>query len=83
MEIGDPVVMPRKYKSVIAIGRVNGDYKYRPDAPSDSRHVRQVTWLKRDVERAALKGDLRDSMGSFRTVSELSRVTQRGGCSRF
>ena len=37
------------------------------------RHVRQVTWLKRNVERAALRGDLRDSMGSFRTVSELSR----------
>ena len=73
MDIGDLVVMPRKYKSVIAIGRVTGDYKYRSDAPSDSRHVRQVTWLKRDVERAALKGDLRDSMGSFRTVSELSR----------
>ena len=73
MEIGDLVVMPRKYKSVIAIGRVAGDYKYRSDAPPDSRHVRQVTWLKPDVERAALKGDLRDSMGSFRTVSELSR----------
>ena len=73
MEIGDLVVMPRKYKSVIAIGRVSGDYKYRSDAPSESRHVRQVSWLKRDVERAALKGDLRDSMGSFRTVSELSR----------
>jgi len=33
----------------------------------------KVTWLNRDIERAALKGDLRDSMGSFRTVSELSR----------
>ena len=82
MEIGDLVVMPRKYKSVIAIGRVAGDYKYRSDAPPDSRHVRQVTWLKPDVERAALKGDLRDSMGSFRTVSELAGVTRRSGCSR-
>ncbi len=37
------------------------------------RHVRPVTWLRRDVQRAAVRGDLRDSMGSFRTVSELSR----------
>lgn len=73
IETGDIVVMPRKFKSVIAIGRVTGDYEYRSDAPRDQRHVRRVTWLRRDVERAALKGDLRDSMGSFRTVSELSR----------
>ena len=73
MEIGDLVVMPQKNKSVVAIGRVSGDYQYRADAPPESRHVRQVTWLKRNIERAALKGDLRDSMGSFRTVSELSR----------
>jgi restriction system protein len=73
MEIGDLVIMPQKYKSVIAIGQVTGGYRYRSDAPPDLRHVRQVTWLKRNVERAALGGDLRDSMGSFRTVSELSR----------
>jgi restriction system protein len=73
MAIGDLVVMPRKYKSVVAIGRVTGEYEYRSEAPAELRHVRKVTWLKRNVERAALKGDLRDSMGSFRTVSELSR----------
>jgi restriction system protein len=73
MEIGDLVVMPQKHKSVIAIGRVTGGYRYRSEAPPELRHVRPVTWLKRNVERAALRGDLRDSMGSFRTVSELSR----------
>jgi len=73
MEIGDLVVMPQKHKSVIAIGRVTAEYQYRSDAPPESRHVRQVTWLKRNIERAALRGDLRDSMGSVRTVSELSR----------
>jgi restriction system protein len=73
MKVGDLVVMPRKNKSVIAIGRLTGDYQYRSDALPGWRHVRQVTWLKRDVERAAIRGDLRDSMGSFRTVSELSR----------
>jgi restriction system protein len=73
MEIGDLVVMPRKHRSVIAVGQITGNYLYRFDAPPDLRHVRQVRWIKRNVERAALRGDLRDSMGSFRTVSELSR----------
>jgi restriction system protein len=73
MEIGDLVVMPQKHKPVIAIGRVTGGYHYRSEAPPELRHVRPVTWLKGNVERAALRGDLRDSMGSFRTVSELSR----------
>ena len=73
MQVGDLVVMPRKYKSVIAIGRVIGEYRYRPEVTPDMRHTRRVKWLRRDVERAAVRGDLRDSMGSFRTVSELGR----------
>jgi restriction system protein len=73
MKVDDLVVMPQKHKSVIAIGRVTGEYQYRANAPRDLRHVRPVAWLKHDVERAAVRGDLRDSMGSFRTVSELSR----------
>jgi hypothetical protein len=73
MQVGDLVVMPQKYKPVIAIGRVTGGDEYRGDAPSELRHVRRVKWLNRAVERTAVGGDLRDSMGSFRTVSELSR----------
>jgi restriction system protein len=73
MQVGDLVVMPRKYKPVIAIGRVTGKYEYWRDAPSEMRHRRQVEWLNSKVERAAVGGDLRDSMGSFLTVSELSR----------
>jgi restriction system protein len=56
MAVGDLVVMPLKYKSIVAIGRVAGEYQYRSDAPSELRHVRQVAWLKRNVERAALRG---------------------------
>ena len=70
---GDLVVMPRKYQSVIAIGRVQGNYEYRADAPPGHRHIRPVEWLAKSVERAAVAGDLRDSMGSLLTVSELSR----------
>lgn len=73
IQTGDLVVMPRKYQSVIAIGRVTGSYEYRADAPPGYRHVRPVQWLITDVERAAVAGDLRDSMGSLLTVSELRR----------
>jgi restriction system protein len=71
MEIDDLVVMPRKFKPVIAIGRLTGVYEYRPDAAVGYRHIRQVAWLNPAVERAAVRGDLRDSMGSLLTVSEL------------
>jgi restriction system protein len=73
MQIGDLAVMPQKYKPVIAIGRLVGDYEYHADATAGYRHVRQVDWLNTEVERAAVGGDLRDSMGSFLTVSELSQ----------
>lgn len=73
MAVGDLAVMPLKNTPYVAIGRVSGDYRYRADAPPEQRHVRPVEWIKDNVLRVALKGDLRDSMGSFRTVSELSR----------
>ena len=63
----------RRSISLIAIGRLIGDYEYHADAPGGYRHVRRVDWLNTEVERAAVGGDLRDSMGSFLTVSELSQ----------
>lgn len=73
MAVGDLAVMPRRNTPYVAIGRVTGSYLYQADAPPEQRHVRPVEWVKHNVLRVALKGDLRDSMGSFRTVSELSR----------
>ncbi|MGW0731630.1 CBS domain-containing protein [Streptomyces sp. NPDC002851] len=73
MATGDLVVMPRKDRPVVAIGRLTGDYEARSNSVPAFRHVRAVTWLRTNVERAAIKGDLRDSMGAYSTVSELSR----------
>ena len=73
MQLGDLVVMPQKYKPVIAIGSLAGDYEYHADAQGSYRHVRRVKWLNSEVERAAVGGDLRDSIGSLLTVSELSQ----------
>ena len=71
MQIGDLIVMPRKFKPVIAIGQLAGVYEYQHETATNYRHVRQVRWLNTAVERAAVRGDLRDSMGSLLTVSEL------------
>ncbi|MFG3259877.1 CBS domain-containing protein [Streptomyces sp. NPDC048172] len=73
MDVGDLVVMPRKFQQIVAIGRLAGPYEYRSDQPVGYRHVRKTDWLVRDVDRAAIKGDLRDSMGAFLTISELTR----------
>lgn len=70
--VGDFVVMPRKYRDVVEIGQIMGGYSYRADQPVGYRHIRPVKWLN-TVERAAISGDLRDSMGTLLTVSELSR----------
>ncbi|MEY9847989.1 restriction system protein [Streptacidiphilus sp. BW17] len=73
MAVDDLVVMPRKYRKVVAIGRLTGDYEFRADAPAGLRHVRGITWIRKDVDRAVVDGDLRDSMGAFLTISELNR----------
>jgi restriction system protein len=73
METGDLVVMPRKYLAVVAIGRLTGGYEYRSDAAPGFRHTRKVEWVRTQVKRAAIGGDLRDSIGAFLTVSELRR----------
>lgn len=72
MEVGDLVVMPRKFQGSVAIGRLTGDYEYRAEAPPGFRHTRKVDWV-RHVERGLIGGDLRDSIGAFLTVSELTR----------
>ncbi|OON72497.1 restriction endonuclease [Streptomyces tsukubensis] len=73
METGDLVVMPRKFLGVVAIGQLSGGYEYRREAAPGFRHTRKVEWVRSQVERTAIGGDLRDSIGAFLTVSELSR----------
>ena len=73
MQSGDLVVMPRKYQPVVSVGKLTGKYEYRDAAAPGFRHVRPVDWVRPAADRAAIGGDLRDSMGAFSTVSELSR----------
>ncbi|MGC9670608.1 CBS domain-containing protein [Planosporangium sp. 12N6] len=74
IEVGDLVVVPLKTREgQIAIGQVTGPYRYRADAPEGFRHVLPVTWLRTDVQRADVRPDLLNSMGSLLTVFGLSR----------
>lgn len=73
IQIGDLIVLPLKNRSVIAIGRVKGPYRYLPDMPPGSRHTRQVEWLNTDIPRNAFDKDLLYSMGVSMTVCQIQR----------
>ncbi|MGW9032807.1 CBS domain-containing protein [Streptomyces sp. NPDC055722] len=69
---GDIVALPLKDGNV-AIGYLTGDYQYRADAAPGLRHVRSVKWNRKDVPRSEIRADLRATLGSLLTVSELRR----------
>ncbi|MDF3129456.1 restriction endonuclease [Kiritimatiellaeota bacterium B1221] len=68
VKIGDVIVLPSKMRSVIAVGKVTGDYKFK-----DGRHVRKVDWKRPDVPRTHFGQDLLYSMGAFMTVCRIKR----------
>ena len=72
MEEGDIVVLPRKLTSQIAIGRVEGPYRYT-EVNTVLRHTRPVKWLRLDISRATFRQDLLYSFGAFMTVCNISR----------
>uniref|UniRef100_A0AAU2VP56 CBS domain-containing protein n=1 Tax=Streptomyces sp. NBC_00008 TaxID=2903610 RepID=A0AAU2VP56_9ACTN len=69
----DLIVLPLK-AGTIAIGHIEGDYQFRAEAAPGFRHVRTVTWKRTDVPRSELRADLRATLGSLLTVSELRRL---------
>ncbi|MFJ6022113.1 hypothetical protein ACIQFP_22435 [Nocardiopsis alba] len=75
MQIGDLVVLPLKNRkrSMLAIGRIVGDYEFDAAAAEDRQHLRRVEWLRTDVPRDKAEKDLRNTLGAFMTVCELWR----------
>ena len=63
---GDMIVLPRKLSKSIAVGRVSGDYTFRPDM--EAQHVRPVHWMAQDIPRADFDQDLLYSFGGLATV---------------
>jgi restriction system protein len=72
MEVGDPIVYPVKPNSEIAIGRIDGPYRWAEDdqdlAENDYCNVRPVEWLKK-VPRTVFSQAALHSFGSFMSVS--------------
>lgn len=72
MQEGDIVVLPLKTSGQIALGRVDGAYRYRK-VNGALRHTRAVRWTRTDVPRSSFQQDLLYSMGAFMTVCRISR----------
>jgi restriction system protein len=70
---GDLAALPLKGQDAIAIGKVTGDYKYRPNNPEDARHTRDVEWIQQDIPRSRFDQDLLYSLGAFMTVCRIQR----------
>ena len=85
IKTGDTVVMPRKGPSVLAVGRITGEYTYRPEQPEFS-HARAVEWINQAVPNSLLPEKLQGSMNGLRTIYQPSpgrrRRTIAGGCQR-
>jgi len=73
IQVDDLVTLPLKQQSAVAIGKITGSYKYRPDLPADSRHTRSTKWLKTDVPRSKFGQDLLYTLGAFLTVCKVER----------
>jgi restriction system protein len=70
---GDLVVLPLKRRAAIAIGRVTGPYKHRPDLPREAQHTRSVEWIRQDMPRSGFDQDILYSFGAFMTVCQIQR----------
>ena len=67
---GDMIVLPRKRPKVIAVGRVSGDYKYRPELGVP--HTRAVDWIAREIPRVDFQRALPKAISSQLTVFRIS-----------
>ncbi len=67
IEIGNLIVMPNKGKPTISIGRMSGEYIYRPEHLELS-HGRAIEWINKEVSRDLLDLDLKRSLSGESTV---------------
>jgi len=73
IEKDDLIVLPLKGTDAVAIGKVTGDYEYRPDNPPGAKHTRPVKWIQKDIPRSRFDQDLLYSLGAFMTVCQIKR----------
>lgn len=65
---GDMVVLPRKSPRIVAVGRVSGEYEFRPTLEARARHIRPVNWMAQEIPLTSFDSDFRNSFGGQGTV---------------
>ncbi|MGQ0823743.1 MAG: restriction endonuclease [Actinomycetota bacterium] len=70
MTLGDLVALSIS-RGQVAIGRVLGDYEYRPRERGHIRHVRQVDWLNAALPRDRFDEDMRATLNSRGTICRI------------
>jgi restriction system protein len=73
MKPDDLVVVRRKGKSAMAIGRLTGPYMYDKSTDILYRHYRTTQWISTEVPRTAFDQDLLFSFGAIMTICEIRR----------
>lgn len=70
--VGDFVIMPYKGQPIVAIGRVTGPYRFRPDLGEDNKHTRDVSWLEPEYDRTLLPLDVTQAFaGAVPTIQRI------------
>ncbi|MFH1807089.1 MAG: restriction endonuclease [Pseudomonadota bacterium] len=75
MQVGDLVAYPSKLDRMIHIGRITSAYQYRPDAPYNCLHRREVEWL-RHVPRSEFSQSALHEIGSAITLFSINNNTE-------
>lgn len=70
LKLGDYVVYRSKHTGKIHIGRVTGEYDYRPDIEPGYPHVRKVSWLQKVDPKKATQGALYE-LGSAMSLFQI------------
>ena len=65
MKPGQPVFLPLRATSDIAVGRITGVYEYHPDSLCGYEHTRHVQWIRQDVRRSSLRPELLRQLNSY------------------
>jgi restriction system protein len=72
-KIGDLVVMPRRGTQEFAVGKVTGQYEYRPENPVGGLpHLRSIEWLSTDSHKSLFPSDVASLLTPRKTIQRVT-----------
>ena len=72
MCIGDVVIIPKKNSSIISIGIIKSDYIFDSENDFPLKHIRNIQFIKNDIDTCHFPQKLRYSMRAFRTIFSIN-----------